>query len=191
MLRAFIALPLEEAARAAIAGIIKTLNGAGREQAGRGRIAWVRPENIHLTLKFLGSIDEAGVRRAKEALDAIGDSAPFSLDLRGIGAFPSPARPRVIWIGIGRHEQVQALVDKLEARLHDLHSEDRPFSPHITIGRVRDPFPLAVLEKRKGLWNDAVIASSLVDRVTLFRSLLSPQGVVYRPFYTVRLKKEA
>jgi 2'-5' RNA ligase len=193
MLRAFIAVPLEEAARAALTGIIETLEHAagGRGRAASGRVAWVQRENLHLTLKFLGPVDEHQVRRAQEALDELGDIPSFRIDLRGIGAFPSPGRPRVIWIGIRPQEPVQALAASVESRLADLHPENRPFSAHITIGRLRDPSVLPGLEKIKEMWNDRIITSSLVDRVTLFQSILSPRGAVYRPFYTVRLNKEA
>jgi 2'-5' RNA ligase len=188
MIRAFIAIPIEDAAGSAIIKIIDALKsfsgGAGAD------VKWVENNNIHLTLKFLGTIDEQQAERVKEAMNSLHDMEPFRMDLNEIGAFPSISRPRVLWIGIKQQEQVKALFDKMEAYINDIRGEDRPFAAHITIGRVKGRFNSQGLEKIKKLWNDKIISSSFVDRIVLFQSILSPKGAVYRSLYTVGLKKE-
>ncbi len=161
-----------------------------------GRVRWVDRENVHLTLKFLGGIDERQVQRVKEAMDTLKDAAAFRMDLSGIGAFPSVARPRVLWLGVMQSGRVKELFDGIESIIGDINREKRPFSAHITIGRVTGeglggPGAQSTLEKVRDLWEGKIISSSLVDRVVLFRSTLSPKGAVYRPLYKVDLKKEA
>ena len=189
MIRAFVALPVEDAARSVLGKLIDEIrtSGLGTKQ----NVRWVERDNIHLTLKFLNAIDEQQVRRVTEAMDALRGMRAFRMELHTIGAFPSLARPRVLWIGIKQQEQVKALFDKLEVSLHDLNSEDRPFTAHITIGRVDGTVDTQGLEKIKKVWDDLTISSSFVDRVVLFQSILGSRGAVYRSLYTVELNKEA
>ena len=205
MIRAFIAIPLEDAARSAVIevmGALRAPGGRGKDAAGNsagkdGGIAWVGRDGIHLTLKFLGSVDERDVLRVKGALDALKGMRAFRMDLCGIGAFPSAARPRILWVGIRQAGQVGALAGMVEGSIGDINREDRPFSAHITIGRVRNPARTAPasgygpLEKARELWDDKTIGTSLVDRVVLFQSILRPGGAVYRSLYEVALRKEA
>ncbi|MCL4558201.1 MAG: RNA 2',3'-cyclic phosphodiesterase [Deltaproteobacteria bacterium] len=205
MIRAFIAIPLEDAARSAVIEVIDALRaswglgkGAARNSAGKeGGITWVGRDGIHLTLKFLGSIDERDVLRAKGALDALKDMRSFRMDLCGIGAFPSAERPRVLWVGIRQAGQVGALAGRVEESIGDINREDRPFSAHITIGRVRGTARAAPasgygpLEIARELWDDKTISTSLVDRVVLFQSILGPGGAVYRSLHEGALRKEA
>jgi 2'-5' RNA ligase len=188
MIRAFIAIPIEDAARFAILKIIDALKSS--PGASGGDVTWVAKENMHLTLQFLGNIDEQQVKRVKEAMDEIKGIKAFRMDLQHIGAFPSIARPRVLWIGIKQQEQVKELFDTIEASIGDLHKEDRPFSAHITMGRVHGVLNNQGLEKNKKIWDDKIISSSVVDRVVLFQSILSSRGAVYSSLYTVDLKKE-
>ncbi len=186
MIRAFIAIPFEDAAQSAIMKIVDELQrGAGHA------VKWVDKDNLHLTLKFLGNINEDQIQRVKNAMDALKTIDIFTMDLYGIGAFPSVTRPRVIWIGIKQKEEAKALFDRIEESISDINREDRPFSAHITIGRVKDKFDSRGLEKVRNLWNDKIICRSIAERVTLFQSMLSPKGSVYRVLYEVNLKKEA
>ena len=189
MMRAFVALPLEDTARAALGKLIDELRASG--MGAKQRVRWVERNNIHLTLKFLDAIDEQQVRRVMDAMDTLKGMPAFRMEMHTLGAFPSLARPRVLWIGIEQQEQVRALFDKLEVSIHDLNREDRPFTAHITIGRVDGPVDSRGLEKIKKVWDDTTISNSFVDRVVLFQSILGPKGAVYRSLYTVELNKEA
>ncbi len=189
MIRAFIALPVEEAARSALRKVIDELRPVG--MGDRYSVRWVERDNIHLTLKFLNSIDGQQIKRVTGAMDTLKGMKAFRIELHTIGAFPSLARPRVLWIGIEQQEQVKALFDKLEVSIHDLNGEDRPFTAHITIGRVNGTVDNQGLEKIIKVWDDILISSSFVDRVVLFQSILGSKGAVYRSLYTVDLNKEA
>jgi|YelNatPaOPRAMG01_1025707.scaffolds.fasta_scaffold05506_3 2'-5' RNA ligase len=186
MIRAFIAIPFEEEAKSAILNVIENLKASIKTN-----VRWVARDNIHLTLKFLGYINEQQLNRAKHAMDDLKDINAFKIDLLQIGCFPSISSPRIIWIGIKQQDNVKQLFDIIERHIHDINKEDRTFSAHITIGRVKGTINVHELEKIKKLWNDTIINSSFVDRVVLFQSILGSKGAVYSPLYDVKLKKEA
>lgn len=151
---------------------------------GRDRgVAWVTPANLHITLKFLGNIPPAGVERIASALGgAVATSPAFDLALRGLGAFPSLIRPRVIWAGVGvGASSLAALANQAEGALVALgfSPETRAFSAHVTLGRVRlpqrDPELASALEAAArrdfGMFR--------VEGVALMRSELSAGGARY------------
>jgi 2'-5' RNA ligase len=146
-------------------------------------VAWVAPDNFHLTLKFLGAVDESRVPAVADAmLTAVVGVPPFTLTLRGLGAFPSPRRARVIWAGAHEGTEIAAvLAGRVDAALGGLGfpREERPFASHITLGRVRTPARNPVLA-------DALAAAAVRDlgavpitRVSLMQSQLSPRGARY------------
>ncbi len=108
-----------------------------------GAVSWVRAENLHVTLRFLGSVDEATLGRAREALtEAASGIAPFRLALGGFGGFPAAHAPRVIWVGLtAGAEPLVELHARLEAALArcGIAPEGRGFHPHVTLGRAREP----------------------------------------------------
>ena len=136
-IRAFIAVELPPAVREAVEGVVREL----RSGIGDG-VRWVRPEGVHLTLKFLGDIDADSVPAISDGLDRCAASAaPFDLFLEGVGVFPNARRPRVVWIGLGGAlEPLLALQHSIDRELEGLGfaRERRPFTPHLTLGRVRD-----------------------------------------------------
>ncbi|MGH7397924.1 MAG: RNA 2',3'-cyclic phosphodiesterase [Candidatus Rokuibacteriota bacterium] len=136
MTRSFVAILLDDRVRAAVAGTIERLRPLGRA------VAWVPPQNLHVTLQFLGGQSEERLAAAEAALgDAVALSAPVDVTFHGIGAFPGLARPRILWIGLA-HGALE--VRALQARVSDalatrgFPKEDRPWHPHLTIGRVFD-----------------------------------------------------
>ncbi|MFC1590797.1 RNA 2',3'-cyclic phosphodiesterase, partial [Candidatus Omnitrophota bacterium] len=146
-------------------------------------IKWVRKNSIHMTLKFLGNVADDGINDVKAAMDeAVGQSKSFDMVLEGIGAFPKPSFPRVIWVGVEKGQTEAAEIAKiLEDTLEVLGfaKEDRPFRTHITLGRVRSP-------KNKEALKDKVetikIEKPLLQRVNsiiLFKSDLTQQGPIY------------
>jgi 2'-5' RNA ligase len=180
-IRTFIAIELTAECRESLAGVQKRLIPAGKG------VKWVRPEAIHLTLKFLGNIDEAQVEPVSEAMaQAAASCPPLRLRLKGVGAFPGVSRPRVVWVGVvGDTQPLGALQRDLEARLARLgfEPEARAFSPHLTVGRVRD-FPSS--GRGKSPLAEAIVALSGLEleefeagELILFRSELRPGGAVY------------
>ncbi len=203
MVRAFIAVPVGDAAKSAVVEVMDTLRASGARQKDAAvrsawkAVRWVSRDGIHLTLKFLGDIDEHDVLRAQGALDALKDMRAFRIDLCGIGAFPSVTGPRVLWIGVRQADQVRALAGRIEGTIGDINRENRSFSAHITVARLSDPAGVVPagragpLEKVREMWDDQIIGTSPVDRAVLFQSILGPKGAVYLPLYEVALKKEA
>ena len=180
-MRAFVAIELSDAAKRALTTLIQSLRG---RRIDGPRL--VRPEGIHLTLKFLGDIDASRVPRIADALAAVSTRhTPFRLALADPGFFPNADRARVLWIGVGgdlrplRH--LQRDVDETLAAL-GFAAEKRPFNPHLTIARMRDSAARA--DRRRAA--DALAAYPLPDciaisanAVSLMQSDLRPGGAVY------------
>ena len=159
----------------------------------RLNVRWVRPENIHLTLKFLGDIKPADIETIGEAMaDAVEDRPPFMLTLSGIGFFPGVNRPRVIWVGLGgetRHlaDLQSSLADRLAAV--GFPREKRSYQAHLTLGRIRqakrsDQFKPVLQQYSE--WGDREFSA---DRIGLLRSDLKPSGAVYTELKQVKLGK--
>ena len=182
-MRLFTAIELSEDARLAIAAEQKRIaEVVGRGAAGS--LKWIRPEHMHLTLVFLGEIEEARAPAIIRAMgDDIGEAGPFAIVFAGIGMFPPQRAPRVLWLGLSRGaNETIALQRRVVERLSPtgVAIEERPFHPHLTLARWResrqaDRRPVAAAER------DAEVARVDVDAVTLFQSRLSSSG----PAYTV------
>ena len=159
-----------------------------------GLVRWVRPEGIHLTLKFLGDVQADRLEGLAVALQsACAPHAPFSLSIGGMGVFPNPQRPRVIWIGVdeptGALVRLQRDVERAIAPL-GFPTERRPFSPHLTLGRVKGAkIPAPTLEALGQYATHARVhvGEMAVDAVHLMRSDLSPAGARYTELATAPL----
>jgi len=190
LLRAFIAveLPLE------IRQSVLNSTSALRKEIDT-LVRWVPLENMHLTLKFLGDVSPANVELLSQMLRAETDIFNcFELRLDGIGSFPSPKRPRVIYIGIQAPVALDALQRGIESASRRLgyESEERGFSPHLTIGRVKQNVTSAEQQKiRRALEETKIdsLGTARVDSVQLFKSDLRPSGSVYTRLYTAPLRK--
>jgi 2'-5' RNA ligase len=182
-LRLFLALDPPTDVRAHLAELQSELRRRADRRAGD--VKWVAPENLHLTLQFLGAVAEDQAPPVEAAArEAALAAAPLSLEVRGCGAFPGARRPRVLWAGLaGDVDPLRALVRALGDRLAPLGfpPEDRPFSAHVTLGRAREPRGApglaAALEALAGAAGPAWAARELV----LIRSHLSPRGPRYEP----------
>lgn len=176
-LRAFIAAELPAGLREAIGRLQAELARAGV------RARWVRPEGIHLTLRFLGDVPAAAAGPLAEALAAAAaGQAALSLAAVGLGVFPGPRRPRVVWAGLaGETGALAGLQHRLEEALvaHAFSPEDRPFRPHLTLGRFGEagaPGPVAdALAAHAG----RELGRFEIGEIVLFRSELRPMGAVY------------
>lgn len=153
-------------------------------------VGWVRPENVHYTLRFLGDLDGAGLASAgRAAAKAAADNAAFRVTLGGPGMFPNDRRPRVLWLGAtqGAHELVQ-LATSLEAALAaEGHArDDKAFSPHLTLGRVRDAGDHTIPSRFAGASFPA--DSFEVRELVLVKSTLDPRGARYEPLERFALR---
>ncbi len=176
-IRSFIAIELPEVIRTQLKGLQDNLKTC------RFKVRWVRPENIHLTLKFLGNIDETDIEKVRGALTSRVDRfTPLSLSVKGVGVFPGIRRPRIIWSGMGG--QLSALAALQKALAEDLaaigfQQEKRPFKAHLTLGRVKGA--IDALKLRDAILACADFESEIftADKIFLFKSDLKPGGPVY------------
>ncbi len=182
LIRTFIAIELTPATRRILADAVSDLKG--RTEAN---VRWVNPGNVHLTLKFLGNVDAAVIPSLVESVQAaVGGSGSFRLTLGSLGAFPNPARARVVWVGL--EGAVDALLD-LQRRVEHaatamgLAEEQRPFAPHLTLGRVSNNPPTHRASLAAALRRGAAPLAGGFDaeEVVVMRSDLRPTGAVYTP----------
>jgi RNA 2',3'-cyclic 3'-phosphodiesterase len=176
-MRAFVAVRLGAALSAALGDEIERLRPAAP------RVAWVPAANLHLTVKFLGAVAAEALPRIGQALGVVAaETRPFELALGGLGGFPSPVRPRVVWAGVSDGPAAMgALALAVAAALAPLGfpPEARPFSPHVTLGRAREPRPNPRLAQALARGAAQAFGQVRVDRVWLMRSDLSPTGARY------------
>lgn len=156
-------------------------------------MAWVKPENVHLTIKFLGDIEADKVDSIARLLeDAAAQSRSFDISVKGVGGFPTIDNPRVLWVGVEDDKNLSHLYDNLENGLTALgfKKEDRPFKPHLTLGRIK------FLKDRKGLkerlerFKDITLGKCGVNSLCLFQSRLTPEGAVHTKLKEYRLQTE-
>jgi len=190
LLRAFIAVEIPWHTRHAIERQAARL----RQPLGNDLIRWVSSENMHLTLKFLGDVTTSHLNFLKQMLSQVADlHTPFDLQIGGLGCFPNLRAPRVIWIGIHSPPVFAALQKDIEegaARL-GYKLEERAFSPHLTLGRVRQNANPADLPKVRAALNSTQLDDmeiARVDSVHLFKSDLTPNGSVYTKLFSAPLK---
>jgi len=185
-MRLFIGVELSEDVKARAARIADAL----REKLGRRVTArWVAPENLHVTLWFIGDIADDRVAAVMAAVDTPFAIRPFDLELRGCGAFPPRGAPRVFWIGVSAGQAaLEALYDELAPRLQPLgfEPERRAYSAHLTIARVKECRAREVRNVLRAA--DADAGRCRIAAVTLFRSRLSPKGASYEPLLRVPLE---
>lgn len=166
------------------------------EHSGARYVRWVNLEQVHLTVKFLGDSPESSVAAVERALTSVtGQACPFALTLAGVGAFPDRRRPRVIWVGLDAGDEAAAMRDLHTGLERDLArlgfaSEGRPFSPHLTLGRVRHgirPTEVSqVCEMLSVPWAVAPVSFE-VSAVSLMASDLRPTGAVHTRLFEARL----
>ncbi len=156
----------------------------------KGAVSWPKPEGLHLTLKFLGDVDAGRLDAAADALlRSCAESHGFQVCLRGTGGFPDLRMPRVLWAGLaepsGELEKLQRRIEQA-FRAAGFAAEERPFSPHLTIARVKAPREAAELARH---WQTTALENLCfsVKEVVLMRSDLLPEGATYTPLRRVPL----
>jgi 2'-5' RNA ligase len=177
-MRLFVAVDLDEPLRRAAARVTRTLRDR-LERAETYGVSWVAPDNLHLTLRFLGEVSDEVAREVTTSLSAPYPVPAFDIELAGVGMFPPTGSARVIWLGVVQGgDQLAALHAQVEQRLASyLPPEERPYRAHLTIGRFRVPAPARVRESIVS--PNTPVGRCTVSQVTLYRSQLSPKGAVY------------
>ncbi len=185
--RAFIAIELKVET---IAFIQKFQDGL-RSYGLKAR--WITPENIHLTLKFLGDINNEDVKKAGDALiSATGENAAIRLRAKSIGVFPGVKRPRIIWTGIaGQTKELLNLQKILDEKLQTFGfpKEKRPFKGHLTIARIKKKIDAKRLIDAMKEFSGFESKTFMVDEVVLFKSELKPSGAVYSRLISAALTR--
>lgn len=186
-IRSFIAIPIPPA----IAKSTATLVGRLAHQ-GDG-IKWVPSENLHLTLKFLGDVDNREVPKVCQVVrNCCADIKPFEIDLQGADAFPNPSRPRVVVVRIDQGgEHLATIVQRLELQLADLgfKPEARDYIPHMTLGRTRGGSRRASPELAAAVQQNANyhVGQMTIDQVHVMASFLDKAGPTYQSMDTIKL----
>ena len=188
-MRTFIAIELPKQIKEQLAELEEQLKETSAD------VKWVQPENIHLTLKFLGEIDEEKTQKITGIMTAVAkDNPAFTINISSLGAFPKIEYPRVIWVGVDKGDkETKEIAHNLEEKIEKLGipKEERAFSSHITLGRVRSPTNRGGLVQKLRELTAAVTEKSMefpVAGITLFKSTLQPAGPIYEALKTASLK---
>jgi len=184
-IRAFIAFELP-------AHIVQTAEVLQQKLMGDGlKLKWVRPKNIHLTLKFFGELPTDRIDSVTNAMtNAVQDRMPATLTLQGLGVFPNLRRPRVLWMGLcGELEQLRGIQGALEENLaaEGFEKDRRPFRPHLTLARMPDRLNTRRLPLALEATGDYAPEFFECGELVLFQSRLNPRGAIYTPLARVAL----
>ncbi|MDP1948196.1 MAG: RNA 2',3'-cyclic phosphodiesterase [Nitrospirota bacterium] len=201
MIRTFLAVELSPALQAELARVQQELKRSlEQEMQGGTRISWALPVSIHLTLKFLGDMDEQMIDRLRAALEeAIGSQIAVVVAIERIGVFPNPQSPRLLWVGPSEHwergeeakrvAEIHVVIEQACEGLNFLR-EPRPFSPHLTLARIKmGERHVGVALAKSGVLDRPLSMGSLaIESVVLMQSTLTPTGSVYTKLWDVRLR---
>ena len=200
MIRAFLAVELSQELRAELATVQQEMKHRIEPEMKRDmRISWVQPASIHLTLKFLGDMDEQVIDPLLVAVErAIGSQIPVNVPLERLGAFPRPQSPRVLWVGPSENWERGAEAKRI-AEIHGAIEqaceglgflrETKPFSPHLTLARIKvGERQVGVALAKGGVLDRPISLGSLaVESVVLMKSELKPTGSVYTKLWEVKI----
>jgi 2'-5' RNA ligase len=175
-MRAFIAIDLPDSIHSALVEKQAALRPACPDAR------WTRPEGIHLTLKFLGQINDVQVERVTGALASLGRFEAFWVEVKGFGFFPDARRPRVFWVGLEAPPELSELATRVEALMEGIGfpREQRVFTPHLTLARFQVPRPQPALRELLNQQGELDLGRFEVSELFLFESKLSPRGAEYR-----------
>lgn len=183
------AAEIGEAVAVRAAELSRELQQRAADAAPSAKVTWIPADRLHLTVRFIGEVDDVRAAAIREALEAPLDIAPFSLTLAGAGAFPTGGAPRVLWAGVATGRDGLLLAEReITLRLSSIGvpADQRAYSPHLTLARVREPAGLRSPRLLEGL-TDTTLGTVRIDAITLFHSKLSPKGPTYTPLLRIRL----
>ncbi len=174
-MRLFVALEIPAVVRGNLAALIKSLRGVSPQTR------WIRPQNLHVTLKFIGEVPETKLAAIRNALAGVRSEQPVALDFRGLGFFPNEKHPRVFWAGIDASTNLKTLAANIDGATEKvgIPREQRPFSPHLTLARFEPP---RLPEKlRAAIQENAAreFGSVRTSQFHLIESKLKPSGAEY------------
>ncbi len=177
-MRTFVAVELDEPCRRGLREAVEALRGLA------GGVRWVKPDALHLTLKFIGELGELDLPRAVECLGpATSGRGPFSMRVAGLSGFPPRGTPRIVHVGVeeptGTLSALQAAVDKALADGLGVAPEGRRYVPHVTLGRVKNPRACVPVEEMSGALERQEFGRVDVSSFVLMKSDLRPTGAVY------------
>ncbi|MBD3287368.1 RNA 2',3'-cyclic phosphodiesterase [candidate division KSB1 bacterium] len=184
-IRAFIAIEIPGKILDKITGIQNEMKQAPAQ------ISWVKPGNIHLTLKFLGNIDESKIEEIVSAIErASAEILPFDIFIKRLGVFPNFKRPRVIWVGTEQNEILARLAKNIDMNMSQLGfaREKRGFKAHLTLGRVKGVRGLTECLEILDINKEFNGGSFIAKEVLLIKSDLKPTGAVYTPLRRIKLE---
>jgi 2'-5' RNA ligase len=191
-MRTFISVELPDEIKKNITALVNELKNLS------AAVKWVEPKNLHITLKFLGWVDEKNLDNLIElAAKAVAESRSFKAKFEGMGTFPEGKKPRVVWVGTAEGgDELCKIAQSLEKTLSKagFRSEEREFKPHISIGRVKEKAPRQIRyeeidkleDKIKGLQNEK-FGETMVDRIHIMKSTLTPTGPIYEKVKEIKL----
>ena len=186
-MRLFIAIEIPEHIRTAFASLLRDFRPLAPQ------LKWVRPENLHVTLKFLGETDSTKLGPLQNALSAVRSAEPVNLDFRGLGFFPQEKRPRVFWAGMQASANLKTLAADIDQAVHNLAFplEERPFAPHLTLARISLPIlPPKLLQAINEKCGQS-LGSLTTRQFHLIESKLKPAGAEYTTVQSFRFASEA
>lgn len=176
-IRSFIAVSIPEQIKSEIGRFQEHLKRTGAD------VKWVRPESMHITLRFLGNLSPEEIELAGEAVCVVAEKfSPVQVEIKGFGSFPERKRPRVIWAGLTRGEdELKEIFQSLEQELisRGLGEADRGFAGHLTIGRVKTGKKLEYLLEYLNKESERSFGIFEAKTICLFQSQLKPQGAIY------------
>lgn len=185
-MRSFIAIELPESVKTAISALQNELKKCGAD------VRWVRPEGIHLTLKFLGDVKEKDVDGIVKSIEGTCKKYnSFNVEIKGTGVFPNMKSPRVLWIGVSGNEVLLKLQKDIEEGMASLgfEKENRQFSPHLTFGRFKSLYGKEALMGKIEMYRDRNFGSIEASSISLMRSDLNPAGARYTRISEFKLYK--
>jgi len=186
-IRAFIAVEIDNQTKQKISELISDLKKSNAD------VKWITENQMHLTLKFLGNIDENKVADISNALSRIADNlSAFTINFSGLGAFPGMNHPRVVWLGVNKGaESLIKLNEKIETAMEKtgFKKENRKFEPHLTLARIRSSKNISNLIKLIDEVNFSAENDTHIDKLVLFQSTLNPKGALYKIILGKNLRK--
>lgn len=191
VIRAFIAIDLPPEVLQCLDDVSQQL----KQELGGAPVRWVPVENIHLTLKFLGDVSESNIDMLTDFLQStVSNVKQFEFSVGGLGAYPKPHRPRVIWVGVEAPPELMTAQRSVESEMSRLGyaRERRPFNPHLTLGRVsrhstnQDVSNIADVIKTHTV---GYLGSARVTALHIYRSDLKPSGAIYTKLFSAMLSK--
>jgi 2'-5' RNA ligase len=189
--RLFVGVDVGPQVAEAFARVSDELRERARGLAPHARLTWVPSDRAHVTVRFIGHVDDAKAEAIKEALEPPIAVPPFDLTVHGVGAFPPSGGLRVVWAGLTAGvEGLSALEEDVSGRLDacGVAREDRAYRPHLTLARVKEPGGLRARTLLEG-FTDRAFATTHVDAITLFESRLSPKGPTYVALQRTALRR--